>query len=106
MAAKILGLHEGKYLNVIGDQQWIKLCGNDTNGAYAMIEQQNPPGTNIPNHMTTREDETFYLFEGQVQFTVEGRDIACRAGNNRVFKKKTHPILLKSSGINRCGRLS
>jgi hypothetical protein len=36
MAAKILGPHEGKYLNVIGDQQWIKLRGKDTNGAYAM----------------------------------------------------------------------
>jgi quercetin dioxygenase-like cupin family protein len=89
MTAKILGPHEGKYLNVIGDQQWIKLRGKDTNGAYSMIEQRNPPGTSIPNHMHTREDETFYLFEGQVQFTVEGRDIVAEPGTTVFLPKKT-----------------
>jgi hypothetical protein len=32
MNAKILGPKEGRNLNVIGDQQWIKLRGEDTNG--------------------------------------------------------------------------
>lgn len=48
MSAIILTPKEGKYLNVIGDQQWVKLTGEDTNGSYAMIEQLNSPGTSIP----------------------------------------------------------
>ena len=53
MNAKIIKPKEGKYLNVIGDQQWIKLRGEDTNGAFAMVEQQNQPGASIPTHMHT-----------------------------------------------------
>ena len=80
MNAKIIGPKEGQYLNVIGDQQWIKLRGEDTNGAFAMVEQQNQPGTSIPTHMHTREDETFYLAEGKVQFTVDGSDVVAEPG--------------------------
>jgi quercetin dioxygenase-like cupin family protein len=89
MTAKILGPKEGKYLNVIGDQQWIKLRGEDTNGAFAMVEQQNPPGTIIPTHMHTREDETFYLAKGKVQFTVDGRDIVAEPGTTVFLPRKT-----------------
>ena len=89
MNAKIIGPKEGKYLNVIGDQQWIKLRGEDTTGAFALIEQQNLPGTVIPTHMHTREDETFYIAEGKVQFTVEGRDIVAEPGTTVFLPKKT-----------------
>jgi quercetin dioxygenase-like cupin family protein len=89
MTAKILGPNEGKYMNVIGDQQWIKLSGKDTNGAYAMIEQRNPPGTSVPPHLHSREDETFYIAEGTVRFTVEDRDIVAGPGTTVFLAKKT-----------------
>ena len=80
MDTEIIGSKEGQYLNVIGDQQWIKLRGGDTHGAFAMTEQQNQPGTSIPTHMHTREDETFYLAEGKAQFTVDGSDVVAEPG--------------------------
>lgn len=87
--AKILGPKEGRYLNVIGDQQWVKLRGEDTNGAFAMVEQLNQPGISIPTHMHTREDETFYIAEGKVQFTVDGRDVIAEPGTTIFLPKKT-----------------
>ncbi len=89
MNAKIIGPKEGKYLNVIGDQQWIKLRGEDTNGAFAMVEQQDQLGTMIPTHMHTHEDETFYVAEGKVQFTIEGNDIVAEAGTTIFLPRKT-----------------
>ena len=89
MNAKIIGSKEGQYLNVIGDQQWIKLRGEDTRGAFAMTEQQNQPGTSIPTHMHTREDETFYLPEGKVQFTVDGSDVVAELGTTVFLPRKT-----------------
>ena len=89
MNAKIIGSKEGQYLNVIGDQQWIKLRGEDTHGAFAMTEQQNQPGTSIPTHMHTREDETFYLAEGKAQFTVDGSDVVAEPGTTVFLPRKT-----------------
>ena len=89
MNAKIIGPKEGRYLNVVGDQQWIKLRGEDTNGAFAMVEQQNQPGISIPTHMHTREDETFYIAEGKVQFTVDGKDVIAEPGTTVFLPKKT-----------------
>lgn len=89
MNAKIIKPKEGKYLNVIGDQQWIKLSGEDTNGAFAMVEQQNQPGASIPTHMHTRENETFYIAEGKVQFTIDGIEVAAEPGTTVFLPKKT-----------------
>ena len=44
MSARIIGPKEGQYLDVMGDQQWLKLRGEDTNRAFAMVEQRNLPG--------------------------------------------------------------
>ena len=43
MKAKILHSREGQYINVIGDNQYIKLTGEETAGAYTLIEEINPP---------------------------------------------------------------
>jgi quercetin dioxygenase-like cupin family protein len=97
MNARIIGPEEGRHLNVIGDQQWIKLRGEDTNGAFAMVEERNQPGTAIPTHMHTREDETFYIAEGKVQFTVNGREVIAVPGTT-VFLPKRTPHSLKVIG--------
>jgi Uncharacterized conserved protein, contains double-stranded beta-helix domain len=55
---------------VIGDSQTIKLDGQMTNGLFAMIEQNNKEGAGVPLHVHTREDETFYVCEGEVLFRV------------------------------------
>lgn len=78
---KIVNAHEGKKLNVLGDNMTIKLTGADTNGAFVMVEQNNPPGTGIPMHMHENEDELFKILEGEMEFTVNGKTSLLKAGD-------------------------
>src|SRR3954452_769045 len=57
----------GERLSVIGDRQTIKLDGSHTKGAFALIEQNNQPGTAVPEHFHTQEDEIFYVLEGEME---------------------------------------
>lgn len=67
---KIVKSSEGKVLNVLGDNQNIKLSGEDTNGRYTLIEQNNIPGIGIPPHVHENEDEVFQVLQGQVEMQV------------------------------------
>ena len=78
--AIIRGPGEGKPINVIGDKQTIKLNGEQTGGLFALIEQNNAPGATVPLHVHTREDELFYVCEGEVQFQVGEMEIAGMSG--------------------------
>lgn len=72
---------EGKILNVLGDNQNIKLTGNDTNGQYTLIEQNNEPGVGIPPHVHENEDEVFQVLEGQVEMSIDGKLTTLNAGD-------------------------
>ena len=72
--AKVVKAAEGIRLNVIGDHQCIKLTGQDTGQLFTLVEQTNEPGTGIPRHVHTREDEVFHVLEGTVEFEV-GKEI-------------------------------
>jgi quercetin dioxygenase-like cupin family protein len=84
----------GEQLSVIGDRQTIKLDGSHSNGAFALIEQNNEPGTSIPEHFHTQEDEIFYVLEGEMEFTVSKEKIVAAAGST-VFLPKGVPHSVK-----------
>lgn len=71
-ASQIRKTGEGLRLNVIGDQQCLKLTGKDTNQQFTLIEQTNEPGTGIPRHVHAHEDEVFQVVAGTVEFEVSG----------------------------------
>ena len=79
--AKVVRATEGKTLNVIGDQQTIKLTGEDTNGQFVLIEEENQPGMMIPMHVHDHEDEVFRVLEGQVALTVGDQTTVLEAGD-------------------------
>lgn len=68
---KVVRAAEGVRLNVIGDQQCIKLTGQDTNHQFTLVEQYNEPGTGIPRHVHAQEDEVFHVLEGSVEYEIE-----------------------------------
>lgn len=78
---KIVRYTEGRTLNVLGDQQNIKLTGKDTNGSYTLIEQTNEPGIGIPPHVHQNEDEVFQVLEGQVEMTIGAQKTVLTAGD-------------------------
>ena len=78
---KIVRKEQGKLLNVLGDQQTIKLTGKDTNGQFTLIEEFNEPGTGIPPHVHENEDEIFKVLEGQMELTVGNETTVLKAGD-------------------------
>lgn len=78
---KIVKENEGNKLNVLGDNQNIKLTGEDTNGQYTLIEQNNEPGIGIPPHVHENEDEVFQVLSGQVEMRVGNQTTILKAGD-------------------------
>lgn len=70
----------GRILNVLGDRVTIKLSGGETVGGYTILEQETDPGNGPPMHVHHKEDEAFYILEGEYEFHVGGRVIRGRAG--------------------------
>lgn len=58
---------EGKLLDVLGDIVTVKITGEDTDGAYTLIQTVSPPQGGPPLHIHHREDEAFYVLEGEFE---------------------------------------
>ena len=80
MNANMLKAGEGRSVWVVGDLYTFLATGEDTNGAYALIHALVPPGSGPPPHIHRREDEAFFILEGQVAIHVDGRDLSATAG--------------------------
>ncbi|QEH38128.1 Quercetin 2,3-dioxygenase [Aquisphaera giovannonii] len=80
METGVLGAGGGKSIWVVGDRYTIKCHGRETDGAFALIEATIPPGGGSPPHIHSREDEAFYLLEGQVDFHADGRTYPAAPG--------------------------
>lgn len=55
--------------------------GKETGGKFALFEAKGVPGMEPPPHTHTREDETFYVLEGELLFTVGSDQIRATAGD-------------------------
>jgi len=71
---------EGRSILVVGDRYTIKCSGNDTSGAYALVEAIVPPGSGPPPHIHSREDEAFNVLEGELQFHADGLNFTATSG--------------------------
>ena len=78
---------EGRTVAVVGDVYRFLATGEDTNGRYALWEAV-PPGGGPPPHVHSREEEGFYVLDGDTTFTVNdervvaGRDVRQHAGRD------------------------
>jgi quercetin dioxygenase-like cupin family protein len=71
-----------------GDAYWflgalatIKASTETTGGGVAVIEHLAPQGHGSPLHVHTREDEWFYVLEGELTFWVDGQVSVAPAGS-------------------------
>jgi quercetin dioxygenase-like cupin family protein len=71
---------EGRTIAVVGDVYRFLATGDDTNGKYALWEALVPPGGGPPPHVHSREEEGFYVLEGEITFTVNGKPVVATAG--------------------------
>src|SRR5260370_32729814 len=71
---------EGRTVAVVGDLYRFLATGEDTNGKYALLEAIVPPGGGPPPHVHSREEEGFYVLEGEITFTIGEKRLVASAG--------------------------
>src|SRR5215475_7800981 len=70
---------EGRTIALVGDVYRFLAVGDDTAGKYALWEALVPPGGGPPPHVHSREEEGFYVLEGEITFTVNGERVVATA---------------------------
>jgi mannose-6-phosphate isomerase-like protein (cupin superfamily) len=59
---------EGRSLWVLGELVTYKTTSEQTGGAYSLFEVATQPGVGPPPHVQHREDESFFVLEGEYEF--------------------------------------
>ncbi len=77
---RAVGRDAGETLWFFGGRTWLKATGEQTGGAYTLIEQVAPPGVSSPWHLHHAEDESFYIIEGTLTFLIGEERITAGPG--------------------------
>jgi quercetin dioxygenase-like cupin family protein len=82
VAERVFYLEEGE-----GNARWwggglatIKVPGKETRDLYSIAEVLEPPGGRAPLHLHRKEDEAFYVLEGEMTFRIGEETIKARPG--------------------------
>ena len=65
----------------LGEVCAIRLTSEQTDGAVAVLEHLLPHGMATPLHVQAREDELFYVLEGQITVWMDGERTEATAGD-------------------------
>ncbi|RZJ65136.1 MAG: cupin domain-containing protein [Flavobacterium sp.] len=68
---QIVGKNQGKQLKIAGGNYRIIVSGDDTDRQYSIIEMNVPPGGGPNPHRHQGFEETFFVLEGEVEFSSE-----------------------------------
>jgi quercetin dioxygenase-like cupin family protein len=71
---------EGRTVAVVGDIYRFLATGADTNGTYALWDAIVPPGGGPPPHIHSREEEGFYILEGEITFQIGDTQLVAGPG--------------------------
>src|SRR3712207_6640474 len=91
-AARVFELKEGE-----GNARWwggglatIKATGKETGNLYSIVEVLEPHGARAPLHLHRKEDEAFYVLEGEMTFQI-GEETIKAQPSSFVFGPKDVP---------------
>lgn len=73
---------EGVLVEVAGDSYRLLAVGADTDRSYMIMEAHVPPGGGPPLHSHSREEEGFYVLEGEITFEADGATIVAGPGTS------------------------
>jgi mannose-6-phosphate isomerase-like protein (cupin superfamily) len=79
--AVALELGEGEAIWFLHGRMTIKATGQSTQGGYGLTEAVIPPGFSPPLHIHDREDESFYLVEGELTLRCGDQTYSATAGS-------------------------
>jgi mannose-6-phosphate isomerase-like protein (cupin superfamily) len=72
---------EGEVRWWLGGLATIKATGNETDGRYSLVEVVDPEGAEGPLHVHHREDEGFWVLEGELTFRIGDRTLKASPGS-------------------------
>src|SRR5690349_2552956 len=75
------GPREGRSVWVMGARDTFKVTGKQTGGSYGTVEAEVPPGHGASPHIHRREDESFYVIEGEMAFVCGEKSFVAKAGS-------------------------
>jgi len=67
-------------LDILGAEVLVKLSNADSNGAAVIFYQTAPPQSGPPLHRHSREDEWFYVLDGEITAETDGQRSVLHAG--------------------------
>lgn len=77
---KFTAPHEGRMICIVGDVYRFLATGEETDNRFAQWEATVPPGGGPPPHVHQREEESFYVLEGQITFRLGDQRIVAGPG--------------------------
>lgn len=82
MSAQLLHVspNGGTTFSLAGDVYRILAAGEQTGGVYTLVETRILPGGGPPPHVHRREDEAFFILEGEMTFQIGDKKVAAKPG--------------------------
>jgi quercetin dioxygenase-like cupin family protein len=75
-----VGPGDGEAIWFLQTRMTVKASGAESGGAFSLIEVHYPPAFSPPSHIHHREDESFYVLDGDVTFSCGERVWLARPG--------------------------
>src|SRR5262249_15816462 len=79
--SRVVPHRSGETIKVHGGWLSFLAVGNQTDGQYALIETANDPSTGVRLHVHEREDETWFIREGEYVFQVGSQILSAHTGD-------------------------
>ena len=79
--AYVLGPRQGRSIDLGAFRMTVKASGEQTNGAFSLLEADEPAGFGPPLHIHRDAAEAFYVLDGEYVIFVDGREYVCPAGS-------------------------
>jgi quercetin dioxygenase-like cupin family protein len=67
------GTVRGKVLNIFGQTITEKVVSEDSDGLYYIVRQTSAPGSGVPPHVHTLEDEIVFINAGEYEVFLDGK---------------------------------
>ncbi len=80
---------EGKAVWVVGDTYTFKAIGEETGGAFSLVEGTVAPQAGPPPHIHLREDEFYYVLEGELEVLDGERTFTASTGSYVYIPRNT-----------------
>ena len=81
VSSTVSSLEASETIAFLGETLAIRVRGEQTGGAFALIEHLLPRGLATPLHLQLHEDETFYVLDGEISVYVDGALSRAAAGD-------------------------